>query len=138
MPEQTLVLVKPDAVERKLAGEIIRRFETKGLRIAGVKMLRFDADLARRHYADHVDKDFYPKVEDFITSGPCIALVLEGNDAIDLVRKMMGATSPLDAAPGTVRGEFATDTTRNLVHGSDSPASAEREIPLFFADGELH
>ena len=138
MAERTLVLVKPDGVRRRLIGEIIRRFEARGLKIAGLKMLHFDVALARRHYAGHVAKPFYPGLETFITSGPCVALVLEGADVIAMVRSMMGATRHLDAAPGTIRGDFAFSTTENLVHGSDSPASAEREIPLFFREDELH
>ena len=137
MSERTLVLIKPDAVRRVLVGEIISRFEAKGFRIAGMKMLRFDAALSRRHYADHIEKPFYPPLETFITSGPCVALVLEGSDVIAITRSMIGATSHLDAVPGTIRGDFAFSTTENLVHGSDGPASAEREIPLFFSDEEL-
>lgn len=135
--EKTLVLLKPDAVERGLAGEILSRFEKKGLRIAALKMLRFDEALARRHYADHVEKPFYPGLESFITSGPVVAMVLEGPGAIALVRKMMGATSPAEAQPGTIRGDYCIVTQRNLVHGSDSPESAAREIPIFFETGEI-
>ncbi|HUT24766.1 MAG TPA: nucleoside-diphosphate kinase [Sumerlaeia bacterium] len=137
MSERTLVLIKPDAVKRALVGRIISRFEAKGFRIAGMKMLRFDAALSRRHYADHIEKPFYPPLETFITSGPCIALVLEGSDVIAVARSMIGATSHLEAAPGTIRGDFALSTRENLVHGSDGPASAEREIPLFFSDEDL-
>lgn len=137
MIEKTLVLVKPDAVGRGLSGEIIGRFERKGLRIVGMKMLQFDVALARRHYVDHVEKPFYPSLEAFITSGPVVALAVEGEDAIALVRMMMGATSHLQALPGTIRGDFAGSTQRNLVHGSDSAESAARELPLFFAENEL-
>jgi nucleoside-diphosphate kinase len=137
MPQRTLVLLKPDAVRRRLAGEIIRRFEAKGLRIAGLKMLRFTSDLARRHYAAHVNKSFYPPLEEFIASGPSIALVLEGDDAIDVVRLLMGATSHREAAPGTIRGDLALSTCENLVHGSDGPEAAEREIALFFREDEM-
>jgi nucleoside-diphosphate kinase len=138
MAERTLVLVKPDGVRRRLIGEIIARFEARGLKIAALKMLRFDKDLAQRHYVDHVSKPFYPGLEAFITSGPCVAMVIEGTDVIAMVRTMMGATSHLATAPGTIRGDFAFSTTENLVHGSDSPASAEREIPLFFDQSEIH
>jgi len=138
MAERTLVLVKPDGVRRHLIGEIVRRFEVRGLKIAGLKMLRFDTALARRHYAEHVERPYFPPLEAFITSGPCVAMVIEGPDAITLVRTMMGTTSHLDAAPGTIRGDFALSTRENLVHGSDSPASAEREIPLFFREDELY
>jgi nucleoside-diphosphate kinase len=134
MMETTLVLVKPDAVERKLVGEILRRFEAKDLRIVGLRMLAFDTELARRHYRDHVEKAFYPPLEKFITSGPSVAVALQGEDAIAIVRKMMGATSPLEAAPGTIRGDFALSTRENLVHGSDSPEAAQRELAIFFPE----
>ena len=134
---RTLVLVKPDGVRRGLMGEIVRRFESKGLRIAAAKLLRFDQELARRHYKDHVGKDFYPDLEAFITSGSSLALVVEGDDVVRVVRQMMGATNHLEAAPGTIRADFATSTRENLVHGSDSPESAEHEIPLFFAEDEI-
>jgi len=137
MPERTLVLIKPDAMKRGLAGEILHRFEAKGLRIVGLKMVRFDAALARKHYRAHVGKAFYPALEEFIASAPSVALVLEGKDAIQLVRMMMGATSHTAAAPGTIRGDYAFSTEQNLVHGSDSPAAAKREISLFFAESEL-
>ena len=137
MGERSLVLLKPDAVRRGLCGEIIQRFETKALRIVAMKMLTFDRDLARRHYEPHVDKPFYPGLEDFIVSGPSIAMVVEGDGVIDLARTLMGATNHLDAAPGTIRSDFATSTCENVVHGSDSPASAQREIPLFFDDADL-
>ncbi|MBN1867820.1 nucleoside-diphosphate kinase [Candidatus Sumerlaeota bacterium] len=134
---QTLVLIKPDAVRRSLVGEIVRRFENRGLRIAAMKLVRFDADLSRRHYKDHVDKDFYPPLEKFIASGPSLAMVLEGDNVIQVVRQMMGATNHLEAAPGTIRADLALSTRENLVHGSDSPESAEREIPLFFGKDEI-
>jgi nucleoside-diphosphate kinase len=136
--ERTLVLLKPDAVERRLVGEIVGRFERKGLRVAAMKMLRFDQALARRHYAEHVGKPFYPGLEAFITSGPVVALVLEADDVIVAVRALMGATRFPEALPGTIRGDLAFATTTNLVHGSDSVESAAREIPIFFADGEIH
>lgn len=138
MIQKTLVLIKPDGVSRALVGEVIRRFENRGLRIAGMRMLKFDKDLARRHYVEHKDKDFYPPLEEFIISGPCVALVLEGQDAIPVVRNMMGPTNHLEAPGGTIRGDFALGTRRNLVHGSDSPESAEREIPLFFEPDQIY
>lgn len=138
MTEQTLVLVKPDAVERGLIGDILYRFETKGLRIAGMRMLQFDKELAAKHYADHVGKHFYPRLEKFIMSGPVVAIVLERDDVIKLVRMMMGATDRLEASPGTIRGDHAFGSMeQNLVHGSDSPESAKREIALFFSEDQL-
>jgi nucleoside-diphosphate kinase len=138
MFQRTLVLIKPDAVERRLTADILRRFEGKGLRIVGLKMLRFTPELARRHYAEHVGKGFYPRLEAFICSGPCVALVLESDEVIALVRRMMGATDRLEALPGTIRGDYAyASTEQNLIHGSDSVASAEREIPIFFQENEL-
>lgn len=136
--ERTLVLLKPDAVERRLIGEIVARFERKGLRVAAMKMLRFDQALARRHYAEHVAKPFYPGLEAFITSGPVVALVLEADDVVVAVRALMGATRYPEALPGTIRGDLAFATTTNLVHGSDSAESAAREIPIFFEDIEIH
>lgn len=135
--QQTLVLVKPDGVRRALAGEVIARFERRGLRIAGLKMLRFDDALAERHYAEHVGKSFFPDLRAFITSGPVVAALVEGPNAVKHVRTMMGATDPLDSAPGTIRGDFATTKTENIVHGSDSPESAERERAIFFRDDEI-
>jgi nucleoside-diphosphate kinase len=137
MRERTLVLIKPDGVSRRLIGEVIRRFEAKGLDIVGMKMLRFDATLTQAHYGQYAAQAFYPSLSEFIQSGPSVALVVEGNDAIALVRKMMGATRHTDAEPGTIRGDFAHDTTCNIVHGSDSPETAEREIPLFFHEAEI-
>ncbi len=130
--EQTLILLKPDAVTRGLAGEIIARFEKKGFRIAALRMLRITPELARRHYAEHVEKPFYPGLEAFITEGPSIALILEGDGVIASVRLLVGPTNGLIAPAGTVRGDFATSTQRNLVHASDSPESAKREIDVFF------
>ena len=135
--ERTLVLLKPDAVQRHLVGEIITRFEHRGLRIAGMKMLQFTKELARKHYAEHLEKDFYPELEEFIISGRCVAMAIEGIDAVVLVRHMMGATKHLDAQPGSIRGDYAPITQYNLVHGSDSPTSAAREIALFFTEVEL-
>jgi len=137
MRERTLVLIKPDAVQRRLIGEIIRRFEAKGLDMIAMKMLRFNEALTRALYGQYADQPFYAELSRFIQSGPCVAMVIEGEDAIALVRKMMGATRPADAEPGTIRGDFANDTTANIVHGSDSPRTAKREIPLFFSKAEL-
>jgi nucleoside-diphosphate kinase len=135
--EQTFVMVKPDGVQRRLVGEIIKTFEEKGLKLVALKMLRFTPELAARHYAEHVGKPFYPGLESFITSGPVVAMVLEGKEAIGIVRSIMGATDPQKAAIGTIRERFGIDIGRNVIHGSDSPASAEREIGLFFKDEEL-
>ena len=136
--ERTLVLCKPDAVQRGRVGQIISRFEDKGLKIAGMKMLRVDEALANRHYQEHVEKAFYPHLREFITSSPVIALAIEGDNAVEVVRTLIGVTNPQEAAPGTIRGDFGINLTKNLVHGSDSPVSAEREISLFFREGELY
>lgn len=130
--DRTLVLCKPDAVERGLVGEIIGRFERKGLRIAALRLLEISAELAARHYAEHVERPFYPELLAFITRGPSVAMVVEGTEAQSVVRTLMGATNPREAAPGTIRGDLAVEVTENLVHGSDSAASAEREIAIFF------
>lgn len=131
----TLVLCKPDAVERGLVGEILSRFERKGLRIAAARLLQVDADLAARHYAEHVEKPFYPELRDFIGRSPTLALVLEGpGETYAIVRSLMGPTNPAVAPPGTIRGDFGLEVTENLVHGSDSEAAAAREIALFFGD----
>jgi len=135
--EQTLILLKPDAVQRGLAGAILARLEGRGLKIVAMRMLHMDQALARRHYAPHVDKPFYPGLERFITSGPIVAAVLEGPGAVDLVRTTMGATAPAKAAPGTIRGDLAVDIGRNLIHGSDSPESAKSEIALYFDAGQI-
>jgi nucleoside-diphosphate kinase len=137
VPEQTLVLIKPDAVQRALAGEILARFEQRGLTIRAAKLVRVDRGLAEEHYAEHTKKPFFGELVEFITSAPTPALVLEGESAISVVRTTMGATNPADAAPGTVRGDLALAMPDNLVHGSDSPESAEREIGLWFSDDEL-
>lgn len=130
---RTLVLCKPDAVERRLVGEIISRFEAKGLTIAALRMLTIDADLAARHYAEHVGKPFYDDLVAFIGRSPAVAMVVEGpDDTWAIVRKMMGATNAADAEPGTIRGDLSAQFTENLVHGSDSAESAEREISIFF------
>ncbi len=135
--ERTLVLLKPDAVQRRLVGTILSRIEAKGLKIVGMKLLRVSPDLAARHYAEHVGKPFYGELVSFITSAPVVALVVEGPRAIEAMRTLMGKTNPFDAAPGTIRGDFGLSVGMNLVHGSDSPSSAAREIPLFFAPEEI-
>lgn len=137
MLQKTLVFVKPDGVARQLTGEIIHRFERKGLRIKGLKMLKMSENLAEQHYAIHKGKPFYEGLIDFITSGPIVAMVLEGPDAIDLCRSIIGATNPLKSTPGSIRGDYCSQTQQNLVHGSDSPENAEREISLFFHEEEL-
>jgi len=137
MAERTLVLIKPDAMERRLAGRILARFEGRGLSIRAAKLLLVDEALAGEHYAEHREKPFFGELVAFITSSPTLALVLEGESAIKVVRSTMGATNPVDSAPGTIRGDLALAMPDNLVHGSDSPASAEREIALWFSDGEL-
>ena len=132
--ERTLVLIKPDAMRRGLAGEILRRFELRGLELKEARLLEVDKELAGEHYAEHAGKPFYDELIEFITSGSTLALVLEGEGAIATVRTTMGATNPADAAPGTVRGDLATLTTENIAHGSDSEESAAREIALFFPE----
>jgi nucleoside-diphosphate kinase len=134
MVERTLVLIKPDAIRRRLAGEILARFEARGLDVRDVRLVQVDRELAERHYAEHAEKPFYSELVEFITSGPTLALVLEGQSAIPTVRTTLGATDPADAAPGSIRGDFALSMPDNLVHGSDSPESAEREIRLWFGD----
>ena len=135
--QKTLVLLKPDAVQRGLVGELISRLERKGLKLVGMKMLRVDEELARRHYSALVGKPFFDGLIAFITSGPLVAIVAEGAQAVNVVRSIMGATDPQDAGPGTVRGDFAISIGPNLIHGSDSAESAEREIDLFFSPNEL-
>jgi nucleoside-diphosphate kinase len=132
--DRTLILVKPDAFARSLTGEIIARFERKGLRIAALRQMTMDRELAERHYAEHAERPFFGELVDFITSGPLVALALEGVEAVRAARQAIGATNPLEAAPGSIRGDFATETGRNLVHGSDSPESAARELGLFFPE----
>ncbi|MFC2077735.1 nucleoside-diphosphate kinase [Candidatus Bipolaricaulota bacterium] len=136
--ERTLVLCKPDAVQRSLVGAIIARFERKGLKLVGLKMLQIDENLANRHYAEHLEKSFYPDLRAFITSSPVIAMAIEGENAVDVVRGLIGATNPQVAASGTIRGDFGLDLTMNLVHGSDSLVSAERELALFFTRDDSH
>lgn len=134
MRQRTLVLVKPDGVQRRLIGEVIRRLEAKTLEIADMKMLQIDKELAGRHYAEHQDKPFFDDLVAFITSGPVVAMAVEGEDAVPVVRALMGATDPKRADPGTIRGDFGLEITENIVHGSDSPESAARELALFFPD----
>jgi nucleoside-diphosphate kinase len=135
--DRTFVMVKPDGVERKLVGEIIRRFENKGLRLVGLKMLAPDRELAEQHYAVHRERPFFGDLVQFITSGPVVAMAWEGSQAVTLVRKLMGATKPEDAAPGTIRGDFVTEIQTNLVHGSDATETAQLELSLWFKPGEL-
>jgi nucleoside-diphosphate kinase len=132
--ERTLILVKPDALERGLAGEILARFERRGLAVRAATLLAVDRDLAERHYAEHAEKPFFGELVDFITTGTTLALVLEGEDAVSVTRATIGATNPTDAAPGTIRGDLALAMPNNLVHGSDSPETAAREIELWFGD----
>ncbi|MFH0798217.1 MAG: nucleoside-diphosphate kinase [Candidatus Woesearchaeota archaeon] len=148
MIEATLVLVKPDGVMRGLIGEIIKRFEQRGLKIAGIKMMRIDPGFAKEHYVEHVGKAFYKGLEEFITSGPVVAIVVEGVDAVELVRKIVGATEPKSALPGTIRGDFAhvsyshadekKISIKNLVHASGNKKDAEREVNLWFSIEDLH
>ena len=135
--QKSLVLLKPDCVERRLIGEIIGRFERKGLNIVAMKMLRVTPALSRQHYAEHVTKPFYPNLEEFITSSPIVAMALEGLEVIRVVREMLGATSGLKAAPGTIRGDFSSSRQMNLVHASDSEESAARELTLYFSPSEI-
>jgi nucleoside-diphosphate kinase len=135
--ERTLILIKPDAVQRRLAGRILTRLEERGLKIVGLKMLHVTQELSRRHYAEHVNKPFYPLLEEFITSGPVVAIVAEGPQAIAVVRAMMGPTNGRDAAPGTIRGDYGLSRQMNLMHGSDGPEAAKREIETYFRPDEL-
>ncbi|AUW93667.1 nucleoside-diphosphate kinase [Sulfobacillus sp. hq2] len=133
----TFVMVKPDGVRRGLVGEVIRRMEQKGLRLKAMKLLQVSPELAAQHYAEHQDKPFYPELIAFITSGPSVPMVWEGREAVTVARTIMGATDPVKALPGTLRGDYGLAITENIVHGSDSDASAEREIGLYFAPHEL-
>lgn len=137
MTERTLVLVKPDGVQRLLTGRILARFEERGLKVVGLKLVAVDRDLAERHYAVHRDKPFFVGLVDFITSSPLVAVALEGPNAIAVVRTMVGATRPHEAAPGTIRGDFALETAQNLIHASDGPETATAELALWFEAGEL-
>jgi nucleoside-diphosphate kinase len=132
--DRTLILVKPDAFARGLTGEIIARFERKGLRIVALKHMQMDQELAERHYAEHEGKPFFGELVEFITSAPLVALVLEGHEAVVAARQVIGATNPLEASPGSIRGDFALEVGQNMVHGSDSDESAEREVGLFFPE----
>jgi nucleoside-diphosphate kinase len=134
--DRTLILVKPDAFSRGLTGEVIARFERKGMRIVALKQMEVERDLAERHYAEHREKPFFADLVEFITGGPLVAMVLEGDQAVTAARQVIGATNPLEAAPGSIRGDFAVEVQTNLVHGSDGPESASREIELFFPDLE--
>lgn len=135
--EQTFMMVKPDGVRRGLVGEIISRVEKLGLQIVAQKMMQISKELAAKHYVEHLHKDFYPELEAFITSGPVVAMVVKGEHAIQLIRKLNGATKITESVPGSIRGDYANSTTENIVHGSDSPESASREIQLFFTPEEL-
>ena len=135
--ERTYIMVKPDGVQRRLSGEIIRRFENRGLRLVALKLLVPPRDKAEKHYEVHRERPFYNSLVDFVTSGPVVAMVWEGQDAIKLGRQMIGATKPLDAAPGTIRGDYTCDVMSNLIHGSDAPETAAEEIALWFTPDEL-
>lgn len=135
--ERTLILLKPDCVQRRLLGEILQRFERKGLRLAGLKLVQASRSLAEKHYAVHKGKPFYDSLLQFLTSGPTVALVLEGREAVVVARSLIGATDGVKAAPGTIRGDFALSVQNNLIHGSDSPENAKTEISLWFQPGEL-
>ena len=136
--ERTFVAIKPDGVQRGLIGDVISRLERRGLKLVAIRLMQVDEDLASRHYAEHVDRPFFGSLVSFITSGPIVAMILEANNAVALARQTMGATNPGEASPGTIRGDFGVDIGRNIVHGSDSLESAEREIGLFFGeDGAL-
>ncbi len=132
--ERTLILVKPDAFARGLTGEIIARFERKGLRLVALRQMQMETELAERHYAEHEGKPFYGELVEFITSGPLVAMVLEGERAVEAARQVIGATDPVQASPGSIRGDFAIEVGQNMVHGSDSPESAAREVALFFSE----
>jgi len=135
--DRTLVLVKPDGVQRGLIGEIISRLERRGLKIVGMKLMHVSEELANRHYGEHEGKPFFAGLVGFITSGPIVAMAIEGNNVVGLVRTTVGETNPADSAPGTIRGDLGVDIGRNLIHGSDSDESAKRELSLFFTEGEL-
>ena len=135
--ERSLVFVKPDGVKRGLIGEVISRFEKKGFKIIGIKMIQFTKELSDKHYEEHINKPFYPNLLKYILTGPVVVFVVEGKDCVQIIRQMMGATKPTDALPGTIRGDFANDVTQNIIHGSDSIERAKKEIKLFFKDKEL-
>lgn len=135
--ERTFAMVKPDGVRRGLIGEIISRFEKRGIKVVALKLMQMTPEMAKEHYAEHKGKTFFPSVVEFITSGPVAAMVLEGENVISAVRTMMGATDPKDSAPGTIRSDYALTMSENIIHGSDSPDSASREIGLFFSEKEI-
>jgi nucleoside-diphosphate kinase len=135
--ERTFAMVKPDGVRRGLIGEIISRFEKRGIKVVALKLMQMTPEMAGEHYAEHKGKPFFPSVVEFITSGPVAAMVLEGENVVSAVRTMMGATDPKDSAPGTIRSDYALTMSENIIHGSDSPASASREIGLFFSEKEI-
>ncbi|MFQ5884239.1 MAG: nucleoside-diphosphate kinase [Thermoplasmata archaeon] len=135
--ERTFALIKPDGVQRGLIGEVLSRFERKGLKIVAIKLLVVTEDLAKSYYSEHIGKAFFEALIRYITSGPSVAMVLEGDEAVAVVRKMMGKTSPIEADPGTIRGDFGLHIGRNIIHGSDSLTTAEREMSLFFSDDEI-
>ena len=134
MPQRTLILVKPDGVRRNLTGEVIARIERKGLKVIALEMRTIDSGTAQAHYAEHAERPFFGGLVDFITSGPLVAIVAEGESAIPAFRALAGKTNPVESAPGTIRGDFALEVSENIVHGSDSPESAEREIKIFFPE----
>tara|TARA_Y100000758_G_scaffold291636_1_gene246145 strand:- start:243 stop:791 length:549 start_codon:yes stop_codon:yes gene_type:complete len=135
--ERSLILFKPDCIQRRLSGQLLCRIEDKGMKIVGMKMLQVTPELAREHYAEHIEKPFYPLLEEFITAGPVIALVVEGPEAIGVIRTLLGPTNGRDAAPGTIRGDYGASRQMNLVHGSDGPEAAAREIDIYFRPEEL-
>jgi len=135
--EKTFLMIKPDGVQRNLIGDIVNRFEEKGYKLVGAKLMQIDRSLAEQHYGEHRERPFFGELVDFITSGPVFAMVWEGNNVVAASRSLMGATNPQDAAPGTIRGDYAVSLGMNIIHGSDSPASAEREIGLFFKPEEI-
>ena len=135
--EKTFLMVKPDGVQRQLIGDIVARFEKKGFQLVGAKLMQISTELAEQHYGEHKERPFFGELVDFITSGPVFAIVWEGENVIATARQMMGATNPKDAMPGTIRGDYAATVGKNIIHGSDSPESAEREISLWFGEGEV-
>jgi nucleoside-diphosphate kinase len=137
MKQRSFVMLKPDAVKRRLAGEVIGRFEKRGLKILAAKMMVIDKELAQTHYGEHAEKPFFKDLVDYITSGPVLATVIEGEECISMIRKMVGATNPQEADMGTIRGDYTIDTGRNIIHASDAPDSAKREISLFFDESEI-